>query len=188
MTRNELSKVVSKLASAANKRLKRIEVAGLEEYSSAYRYVKSSGGKFSVRGKSKEELMLEYKRVKGYLSPERRTSTVADTRRVKKENELKVANRLGIEFKSENDAKEFWKVYNKYADAHKSDVYNHGSNTIQRLIAQRVEQGKTLNASAVTKMINKYIEAEREEMRRIEREEFNEIFDRISDTDNPFTT
>lgn len=186
MTRSEMAKVVSKLASTANKRLKRIEKAGLKEYSSAYRYIQSSGGKFSVKGKSKEELILEYKRVKGYLSPERRTSTLAGTRKVKEENEQKVADRLGVTFKNEKESKDFWRAYNKYADTHRSDVYNQGSNTIQRLIAQRVEQGKSLNATAVTKMINKYIEAEREEISRIEREEFTELFDRVSETDNPF--
>ena len=186
MTRSEMAKVVSKLASVANKRLKRIEQAGLKEYSSAYRYIQSSGGKFSVKGKSKEELILEYKRAKGYLSPERRTSTVRGTRKVKEENEQKVADRLGVTFKNEKESKDFWRAYNKYADSHRSDVYNQGSDTIQRLIAQRVEQGKSLNASAVTKMINKYIEAEREEISRIEREEFTELFDRVSENDNPF--
>ena len=186
MTRSEMAKVVSKLASAANKRLKRIEQAGLKEYSSAYRYIQSSGGKFSVKGKSKEELILEYKRAKGYLSPERSTSTLRGTRKVKKENEQKVADRLGVTFKNKKESKDFWRAYNKYADAHRSDVYNQGSDTIQRLIAQRVEQGKSLNATAVTKMINKYIEAEREEISRIEREEFTELCDRVSETDNPF--
>lgn len=186
MTRSEMAKVVSKLASAANKRLKRIELAGLKDYSSAYRYVMSSGGKFSVKDKTKDELLLEYKRVKGYLSPQRATSTVRGTRKVKEENEQKVADRLGVTFKNEKESKDFWQAYNKYADSHRSDVYNQGSDTIQRLIAQRVEQGKSLNASAVTKMINKYIEAEREEISRIEREEFTELFDRVSETDNPF--
>lgn len=186
LSRRDISKIVSKLASAANKRLKRIELAGLEDYSSAYRYVKSSGGKFSVKGKSKEELLLEYKRVKGYLSSQRTTSTVAGTRKSKEENERKVANRLGITFKNEKESKDFWQAYNKYADSHRSDVYNQGSGTIQRLIAQRVEQGKSLNASSITKMINKYIEAEREELSRIEREEFTELFDRVSETENPF--
>lgn len=186
MTRSEIAKVVSKLASAANKRLKRIEQAGLKEYSSAYRYIQSSGGKFSVKGKSKEELILEYKRVKGYLSPERRTSTVAGTRKAKEENEKKVAERLGVVFKNKKESKDFWQAYNKYADSHRINVYNQGSDTIQRLIAQRVDQGKSLNATSVTKMINKYIEAEREEISRIEREEFTELFDRVSETDNPF--
>lgn len=188
MTRKELAKAVSTLASAGNKRLKRIEQAGLEDYSSAYRYIQRTGGKFSVRGKSKEELILEYKRAKGFLSPARKTSTVSGIKASKEENELKVEERLGVTFKNEDEAKEFWKAYNKYADNHRANVYNKGSDVIQKLIAQRVERGQSLNASAVTRMINKYIKVEQEELERVEREEFTALSDRIADTDNPFTS
>lgn len=186
MTRRELAKAVSMLASVGNKRLKRIEQAGLEEYSSAYRYIQRTGGKFSVKAKSKEELILEYKRAKGFLSPVRKTSTVSGIKASKEENEQKVEERLGVIFKNEDEAKEFWKAYNKYADNHRANVYNKGSDVIQRLIAQRVERGQSLNASAVTRMINKYIKAEKEELERVEREEFTALSDRITDTENPF--
>lgn len=186
MSRKELAKAVSILASAGNKRLKRIENAGLENYSSAYRYIERTGGKFSVKGKSKEELIIEYKRVKGFLNPVRKTSTIKGIKASMKENETKVQKRLGVAFKNEEEAKDFWKAYNKYADSHRAKVYNTGSDTIQKLIAQRVDQGQSLNASAVTRMINKYIKSQKEELERIEREEFTELFDRVSETDNPF--
>lgn len=186
MSRKELAKAVSILASAANKRLKRIETAGLENYSSAYRYIEHTGGKFSVAGKNTEELIIEYKRVKGFLSPARKTSTIKGIRASVKENETKVQDRLGVTFKNEEESKDFWKAYNKYADSHRAKVYNTGSDTIQKLIAQRVERGQSLNASAVTRMINKYIKSQKEELERIEREEFTELSDRVSETDNPF--
>ena len=186
MSRKELAKVVSILASAGNKRLKRIENAGLENYSSAYRYIERTGGKFSVAGKNTEELIIEYKRVKGFLSPARKTSTIRGVKASMQENETKVQERLGITFKNKEESKEFWKAYNKYADNHRAKVYNTGSDTIQKLIAQRVERGQSLNASAVTRMINKYIKSQKEELERIEREEFIAISDRNSDTENPF--
>ena len=186
MSRKELAKAVSILASAANKRLKRIEQAGLEDYSSAYRYIQRTGGKFSVKGKSKDELILEYKRAKGFLSPARKTSTLSGIKTSKEENKQKVEERLGVTFKNEDESKDFWKAYNKYADNHRAKVYNTGSDTIQKLIAQRVERGQSLNASAVTRMINKYIKSQKEELERIEREEFTAISDRDSETENPF--
>lgn len=186
MSRKELAKVVSILASAANKRLKRIETAGLENYSSAYRYIERTGGKFSVAGKNTEELIVEYKRAKGFLSPSRTTSTIKGIKASMQENETKVQERLGVTFKNEEESKDFWKAYNKYADNHRAKVYNTGSDTIQKLIAQRVERGQSLNASAVTRMINKYIKSQREELERIEREEFNAISDRNFETENPF--
>ena len=186
MSRKELAKAVSILASAGNKRLKRIEKAGFENYSSAYRYIERTGGKFSVAGKNTEELIVEYKRAKGFLSPARKTSTIRGIKRSMRENETKVHERLGVTFKNKEESKEFWKAYNKFADSHRAKVYNTGSDTIQKLIAQRVERGQSLNASAVTRMINKYIKSQREELERIEREEFTAISDRDSDTENPF--
>lgn len=186
MSRKELAKAVSILASAANKRLKRIKNAGLENYSSAYRYIERTGGKFSVAGKNNEELIIEYKRTKGFLSPSRKTSTIKGIKISMQENETKVQERLGVTFKNKEESKDFWKAYNKYADSHRAKVYNTGSDTIQKLIAQRVERGQSLNASAVTRMINKYIKSQREELERIEREEFTAISDRDSDTENPF--
>ena len=80
-----------------------------------------------------------------------------------------------VTFKNKEESKDFWKAYNKYADNHRAKVYNTGSDTIQKLIAQRVERGQSLNASAVTRMINKYIKSQKEELERIEREEFTAI-------------
>lgn len=186
MTRKELAKAVSILASAGNKRLKRIEKAGLENYSSAYRYIERTSGKFSVAGKNTEELIVEYKRAKGFLSPARKTSTIKGIKKSMQENETKVQERLGVAFKNKEESKDFWKAYNKYADSHRAKVYNTGSDTIQKLIAQRVERGQSLNASAVTRMINTYLKSQREELERIEREEFTSISDRDPDTENPF--
>lgn len=67
LNRRELSQVVSRLSSAANKRLKRFEKAGIE--TPATRAVMKTG-KFSVKGKDLKQLRTEYKRVKGFLTNE----------------------------------------------------------------------------------------------------------------------
>lgn len=67
LNRRELSIVVSRLSSAANKRLKRFEKAGIE--TPATRAVMKKG-KFSVKGKDLKQLRTEYKRVKGFLTSE----------------------------------------------------------------------------------------------------------------------
>ena len=107
LSRSELAKITSSLASAANKRLKRIEKAGLSESSHAYRYVERSGGKFSVAGKSSEELILEFKRAKQFLSDETKTSTLKGTREYVKQQEQIVHERLG-EFKSKQESREYF--------------------------------------------------------------------------------
>lgn len=67
LNRRELSQVVSRLSSAANKRLKRFEKAGIE--TPATRAAMKTG-KFSVKGKDLKQLRTEYKRVKGFLTSE----------------------------------------------------------------------------------------------------------------------
>ena len=70
--RSNLARIVTKLNSAANKRLKRLEQAG---YSTpAMRAAKvGNGKKFSVAGKSLKQLRAEYIRVSNFLKAE--TST-----------------------------------------------------------------------------------------------------------------
>lgn len=73
---------VSRLSSAANKRLKRIEAAGLAEYSPAYKDVMQQG-KFSVKGKNEKELYQEFKRLNRFFR--RSTATAKGARQFKKE-------------------------------------------------------------------------------------------------------
>ena len=62
MTRNELANAVSVIASAANKRIVRLEQAGQP--------IQDTWKKFSVAGKSRAELMREFSRVKNFMTGE----------------------------------------------------------------------------------------------------------------------
>lgn len=73
MTRAELAHEVSILASAANKRIKRLESQGYN--TPAVLYTKRQGGNFSVKGKNKTQLLNEMKRAKGFLGA--KTSTIS---------------------------------------------------------------------------------------------------------------
>lgn len=59
MSRSEVAKVVSTLASAANKRLKRASQAGQP--------IEDTIDKFSVKGKNKHELLKEFTRVRNFM-------------------------------------------------------------------------------------------------------------------------
>ena len=61
-TISEQREIVSRLASAANKRLKGLESKGIE--TPATIKLKMSGGKISVRGKSEEDLFIELYRAR----------------------------------------------------------------------------------------------------------------------------
>lgn len=68
MTEPELRSVVTRLASAANKRVRRIAAKGIE--TPATRTAETSGGFFTGKGKTLPQLRTEYKRVKGFLQSE----------------------------------------------------------------------------------------------------------------------
>lgn len=65
LSESTLRKVVNRLASAGNKRLRRMEAAG--ETSPAYRQVEQSGGKFTTKGKTLEGLQREFLRAKQFF-------------------------------------------------------------------------------------------------------------------------
>lgn len=77
----DLRKVVSRIASAGNKRLKRLAEDGV--YSHAADVVMESGGKFSVKGKTEDELRAEFMREKDFF--ERKTSSLRGVHQIQKE-------------------------------------------------------------------------------------------------------
>lgn len=81
--RQALSRVVSRLASAANKRIKRMQAQ--KESSPALIRAMESGGKFSVKDKSLDELKKEFMRVKSFLQD--KTSDLKQWKKLK--NKLK---------------------------------------------------------------------------------------------------
>ena len=97
MNRSALAKTVSSLASAANKRLKRMKQSG--EVSPAYRYAERTGGKFSVKGKSVNELRAEYVRAKNFL--EQRSSTLKGWKAIKKET-VNTLHDMGVDIPIED--------------------------------------------------------------------------------------
>lgn len=78
---SDLKKVVGRLVSAGNKRLRSFERVG--ESSPSTRYVARSGGAFSVKGKNINELRAEYVRAKNFLQS--KTGSRKGWKQVKKE-------------------------------------------------------------------------------------------------------
>lgn len=109
LTRNELAKVVSKLASAANKRTKRLIQSGVPSPALIGR-IERGKVHFGVKGKNTDQLKKEYLEVKSYLSSE--TSTVKGARKVMNTVIDTLKNKKGIEI-TENQYKDFFKIYER---------------------------------------------------------------------------
>ena len=114
MTAAELKKNVQILASAANKRLARLGSTEIGKVAPAYlsaakrSYTGAAGGKFGTAGKSRNQLLNEYKAVKSFL--QMKTSSVSAWKAVRK----KSYERAGLPL-TDDAEKEimFWRLYRK---------------------------------------------------------------------------
>lgn len=108
MTRSELSQVVSRLSSAANKRLKRIG-----EYFERQGYDAMKVDRFGAKGKNINQLRSELSRLQNFF--ERKTSTVTGIKKVEREFKKRVSDRGGFtpsEFTPEQLSR-FWHAYKR---------------------------------------------------------------------------
>ena len=76
----QLKQEISKKASMANKRLKRLEKNDLTNVPAYRQYVQGGGVKFSVKGKNYNQLQAELSRVNHFINS--KTSTVRGTNSV----------------------------------------------------------------------------------------------------------
>lgn len=187
MERPELAKEVSILASAANKRIKRLQQAGYN--TPALRYTMEHGGKFSVKGKSHDELLEEIKRAKGFLAA--KTSTVSGAKKsiktidiaikktqlTKEQRELPEAEQEKIISKMEGMSKEdidkYWKAVDRLRKL-QPNTFNDQCLQYTSKIQNYIERGRTPAqvASYINKALKKVQAEEMEKQRGIE-EEFN---------------
>lgn len=106
-----LRKEVSRLASIANKRLDRLESNNLTMLPAYESWSQNGKVRFSVKGKSKQEVQAEYWRLKNFL--DNKTSTIKEANKFLKE----MAQNTGIQYNGLNDlktkSKRFFELANK---------------------------------------------------------------------------
>ena len=138
----ELKQEISKKASMANKRLKRLESNDLTNVPAYRQYVQGGGVKFSVKGKSYNELQAELSRVNHFINS--KTSTVRGTNSVLKE----IANTAKIKY---NNLSELYSNVNQFFSlaTKVEDYLNATGQTALAIGYQRVWEA-----------INKYVEQE----------------------------
>ena len=116
---SDLRKVVGRLVSAGNKRLRSFERAG--ESSPATRYVAKSGGVFSTKGKDLNALRSEYTRAKNFLQS--KTGTRKGWKQVKKEI-IAGLKKQGVEM-TDSQFNDVWKAYEELKEL-SPEVANRG--------------------------------------------------------------
>ena len=133
---------ISKKASMANKRLKRLEKNDLTNVPAYRQYVQGGGVKFSVKGKNYNQLQAELSRVNHFINS--KTSTVRGTNSVLKE----IANTAKIKY---NNLSELYSNVNQFFSlaTKVEDYLNATGQTALAIGYQRVWEA-----------INKYVEQE----------------------------
>ena len=141
MSRSDLAKTVSKLASASNKRLVRLQKQDIT--TPASEYILKHGGKFSVAGKNVAQLREEFQRAKGFL--ESKTATVRGYKKWSAEMAKTLFKNTGINYDdlSEDKKRIFWKAYSKLEELDYANVHDKHYRTSVNEIYDAVKGGLT---------------------------------------------
>lgn len=168
---NELRSLVNKLASAGNKRIRRLQESKLASRSGAYRQLRGGAKhkgkvhmfttdpkklKIKTKGQERNKLLKEFARASRFLND--KTSSVTGTRKTIRD----VESRLGG-FKSKAQANRFWDAYNSVRADYGDMIRGRKISTdeIQKMIYERMFKS---SASPKGDAVDKVIDAMRKEM------------------------
>lgn len=169
LSRQDLATLTSRLVSASNKRIRRLEKSEIGKLSPAYKSRMERGGFFSVRGADRNKLEQTFAEAKGFL--QLKTSTATGWKNVRN----KIAEELGVPkdfINSSSKAKKFWKTYREVTEGKEGLITRKGrggrmdSDRIQALIAERygMKGGFRQKRGDVVSDINKKIDDIYEDM------------------------
>lgn len=157
-----LKKEVSRMASMANKRLKRLEKNELMHLPSYKAWEENGSVRFSVKGKTHQQLQSEYWRLKNFLDA--KTSTVRGANSFLKE----MAQNTGIKYNGLADlktkSKKFFELANKIKQYYKNAEQSALALDYQKIwqqINEQIKQGViTIDSEESTEsVLNKYLNA-----------------------------
>lgn len=136
MKRDELAKQLQPTIDAANKRLKRLE--GLKTLSPALNSVMESGGKFSIKGKSRNEVLKEASRAIAFINM--KTSTVSGTKQFEKGFAAKLSNKA--KDITNDQRKVLFDSFRKLQQISPVGLNIYGSDRLIRMLADEVTDSK----------------------------------------------
>lgn len=162
----EQREIVSRLASAANKRLRGLESKDIE--TPATIKLKMSGGKVSVKGKSEDELLSEFYRARQFLNA--KTSTRTGWKNVEKgvEKAIQDIEKINIHkgMKYNELIGKAFAYYDTLKEVDPSLVMNRDKYKVAEYIADLIYQNDDMNISDIMNRATQYImdtyEAEQE--------------------------
>lgn len=149
MKRNELAKQLQPTIDAANKRLKRLQE--MKTLSPALNSVMESGGKFTIKGKSRNEVLKEASRAIAFINM--KTSTVSGAKQFEKGFSAKLSN------KSKDITNEQRKLlfdsFRKLQQISPVGLNIYGSDKLIRMLADEVTDDNYSFEATMQKALNK---------------------------------
>lgn len=133
-------KEASRLASIANKRIKRLEANELIDSPAYKRYIKDGGAKFGVKGKTFNQVQSEVARLNRFLNSQ--TSTIRGVNKVLKE----MADNTGVKYTSLKDLRE------------KAPKFFELSSKVEQYLRTVEGMGAAIGYNKVWEAINEYTE------------------------------
>ena len=178
--RKNLAKIVTKLASAANKRVKRLEGSG---YNTPALRQASKGGHFGSKDKNLKQLRSEYKRVSSFLKSE--TSTVKGyksflSRLSKKFKEKGVKVGSGTINETQDFIDKETRIYDWLKDRNpfiEESIYKY---RVMPKLSEYINQGN-LSESAIKRRMQKYIKEEYKKIQESRNIDTSQFFDITED-------
>ena len=139
-------KEASRLAAMANKRVQRLENNGLQDAPAYKGYIESGGGKFSVKGKTHNELQREVARMQKFIAA--KTSTVTGVN-----NYLKgIAANTGIKYTNMKDLKS------------KAATFFTLSNKVEEYLRTVEDMASAIGYQRIWEAVNEYVQTARVDM------------------------
>lgn len=158
----DLRKVVGRLVSAGNKRIRSFEKSGAS--SPAYRQVTRSGGAFSTKGKNLNQLRAEYVRAKSFLTA--KSGSKREWEKIK-HKEINTLRKMGIDI-NEQTFDKFWKTYERLKESSPEVGEKKFKYEVLKEISRRTKKGQSIRKISndiqkdLTKVYERLQEAESE--------------------------
>ena len=139
-------KEASRLAAMANKRVTRLEANGLQDAPAYKGYIESGGGKFSVKGKTHNELQREVARMQKFIVA--KTSTVTGVNTYLKG----IATNTGIKYTNMKDLKA------------KAATFFTLSNKVEEYLRTVEDMASAIGYQRIWEAVNEYVQTARIDM------------------------
>ena len=172
LSRSQLAQVVSRIASAANKRIRGLEKAGIE--SPAYKRVLESGGNISTRGKNLNQLRAEFLRAKQFMDA--KTSSVSGYKKVI-DNTAEKLRDAGVTNANASNVQDLLKIYDRLTQLDPNAKGRGLKYKLLNAISDQMYIDPTARVDDVAYTIEKQLDAIIEENERSNNDEFSDWFE-----------